>query len=557
MLRRFLEHNSGSFAIMFALVLVPIVGAVALAVDYTIASRQRTELHNAADAAALALARRGLEIEQDEAERIAGEFLQANYAGTYSNLSVAKSDTTWTVSVGTSSPTRFAGIFGVDASEISVVSAATFALNTYEIGLVLDTTGSMRGEKLERLKEAATTLIDTMSEHEGSDDMVKFSLVPFSSFVNVGPQFGPTFNARGKVVREAAPWLDMRGANPIEQVELAKNLSRFELYNHLGQQWEGCIETRPPHKGTAYDVTDAPAVRSKARSLFVPAFSIDEPDDMDRWGRSQYPNSYLRDRGTDLRDPRQKRLRDKYAVAMTGTAAAGGDDDDDEDEDDEDDGDGGQTGGLSEATFYDAPAIDTSNSTFWRGEALPKGPNHDCQAQPIVPLTSDFDLLKERIAALTAQGATNMMEGVMWGWRVLSPGEPFAEGRAKTVGDNEKVMIFLTDGANTWNQLGNDLGSTYSSFGYAVDRRLINPGAGVVTVTNSMDEKTQAGCTNAKADGITIYVIRLELQDTSTGNLLKRCATSEAHYFDVPDAATLEDTFKAIAENIRRVRISS
>jgi hypothetical protein len=52
-------------------------------------------------------------------------------------------------------------------------------------------------------------------------------------------------------------------------------------------------------------------------------------------------------------------------------------------------------------------------------------------------------------------------------------------------------------------------------------------------------------------------VIRLELQDTSTGNLLKQCATSEAHYFDVPDAATLEDTFKAIAENIRRVRISS
>ena len=463
---RIFDNRSGSFAIMFALVLVPIVGAVALAVDYTIASRARIELHNAADAAALALARQGLELRQADAERIAGEYIQANYQGVYSSLRALKSDTTWTVSVDASSPTRFAGIFGIDASAISVVSAATFSVSTYEIGLVLDTTGSMRGEKLQRLKEAATTLVDTMSQHNGDVDMVKFSLVPFSSFVNVGPQFGPKFNAQGEVVRQAASWLDTRGTNPIGQFELTRSLSRFEMYHHLGQEWKGCIETRPPYKGTAYDVTDIPAVRSDAHSLFVPAFSIDEPDQIDSWGRPRYPNSYLSDRGTTLRDAAPVRLRNKYNVAVTGAAATGTNDDDDDDDE------GGRAGGLSSAVFYSAPAVDTSNSTFWRGEALPKGPNHDCQAQPIVPLTNDFNLIKGRIAALTAQGATNMMEGVMWGWRVLSPGEPFAEGRAKTAGDNEKVMIFLTDGANTWNQLGNDLGSTYSSFGYVVDRRL-------------------------------------------------------------------------------------
>jgi len=221
----------------------------------------------------------------------------------------------------------------------------------------------------------------------------------------------------------------------------------------------------------------------------------------------------------------------------------------------------GLVGNIADATlnvvFGDAPAIDASVSTFSGGESVPKGPNFDCQTQPMVPLTSDYDLLKQRIAGLTAQGATNLTEGIMWGWRALSPSEPFTEGRARTAGDNEKIMIFLTDGANTWQQLGNELGSTYSSFGYAVDGRLVDSGAGVLTVTNSMDEKTQAACTNAKADGITIYVIRLELQDTTTGSLLKQCATSEAHYFDVPDAARLNDTFQEIAQNIRRVRISS
>jgi Flp pilus assembly protein TadG len=550
MLRPLFTDRSGSFAIVFALVLVPVVGAVALAVDYTIASRERSELHNAADVAALALARRGTEIDQAEAERVASEFIHAHYAGAHSNLRVEKTDTTWTVSVDASSPTRFAGIFGISASNISVESAATFALNTYEIGLVLDTTGSMRGEKLEQLKQAATTLVDSMAENDAGNDAVKFSLVPFSSFVNVGPQHGPVFDSRGKIVKEAAPWLDMRGANPIEQVELAKNVSRFEMYQHLGQQWSGCVETRPPHKGTAYDVTDAPAMRSDKHSLFVPAFSIDEPDTTDRRGRGIYPNSYLADNGTTLRDPRGKRMRNKYNVVPTGSAGDAADAGLVE-------GLLGIVGSLSDALFLEAPAVDTSASTFWRGESIPKGPNHDCQAQPILPLTSDFELVKERIDGLTAQGATNMMEGVMWGWRVLSPGEPFAEGRAKSEGDNEKIMIFLTDGANTWNQLGNDLGSTYSSFGYAVDGRLVTPGAGVLTVTNSMDQKTETGCTNAKADGITIYVIRLELQDSSTGELLKRCATSEAHYFDVPDAKTLEDTFQTIAQNIRRVRISS
>lgn len=539
MLTRFFENKSGSFAIMFALVLVPIVGAVALAVDYTIASRERTELHNAADIAALALARRGLRIEQGEAERVADEFVHAHYAGAYSNLRVNKTDTTWTVSVDAYSPARFAAIFGIDASAISVQSAATFTLKTYEIGLVLDTTGSMAGEKLEQLKSAATQLVDTMAASTVDPGAVKLALVPFSSFVNVGPQFGPQFDADGKVIRKAAPWLDMDGKNPIEQVELDTKLSRFELFHHLGQAWAGCVETRPPHKNVAYDVMDIPGSSKDKRSMFVPAFSIDEPDNVSRSGRPLYPNSYLDDDGTVLRDPKKKRLREKYHVELPQ----------------------GLVGGIVDATldivFGDAPAVDASVSTYWSGERIAKGPNFDCQTQPIVPLTNDYELLKQRIDALTAQGATNLTEGVMWGWRALSPGEPFAEGRPKAAGNNEKIMIFLTDGTNTWNQLGNDLGSTYSSFGYAVDGRLFNPGAGVVTVTNSMDEKTQAGCTNAKADGITVYVIRLELEDIKAGDLLKRCATSEAHYFDVPDAATLEDTFQEIAQNIRRVRISS
>ena len=61
-----------------------------------------------------------------------------------------------------------------------------------------------------------------------------------------------------------------------------------------------------------------------------------------------------------------------------------------------------------------------------------------------------------------------------WGWRVVSSGAPFTEGRPETEKGNDKVVIVLTDGANTYytpsslgdsDPAGNK--STYSAYGYA------------------------------------------------------------------------------------------
>ena len=55
--------------------------------------------------------------------------------------------------------------------------------------------------------------------------------------------------------------------------------------------------------------------------------------------------------------------------------------------------------------------------------------------------------------------------------RVLSPGQPFAEGQAAKPG-LQKIMIVLTDGTNVFGNTSNALGSTYSSYGYLVDGRV-------------------------------------------------------------------------------------
>lgn len=562
MLYDLLKQKSGNFAIMFALLLVPLVGAVGLAVDYTTASAKRSEMQHATDGAVLAIARAGNNTELFQAKQIARRFIDANYSGDFDSLDVRKSGETWTVSMSGDTKAQFAGVLHFASSGISAVSSATFALTTHEIGLVLDTTGSMEGEKMRKLKEAARTLVDTMVAEAANPEALKFALVPFSTFVNVGPQFGPRYDEDGKVIDPGAEWLDLRGKSPIPQVELARNVSRFDLFRQLGDEWEGCVETRDPYKDFAYDVTDLAAEQDKKRSLFVPALSIDEPDPT-RWVR--YPNSYLDDEGTDLGDAKQKRMKLKYHVEIA--AGASGDDDDDDDDDDEEDGGllggviggvGGLVGGLSDAIFGTPPAVDTSASTFYSNLREPKGPNFDCVSEPIVPLTNDVEAIKNQIDSLVAKGSTNLLEGMMWGWRVLSPSEPFAQGRPKSDANNEKIIVFLTDGANSVTQLPwTELKSAYSSFGYRVDERLVDVQVSSGKLHDVLDEKTLGACTNAKADGIRIFTIRLELSDSDTGGLLKECASSEGDYFDVPDASQLQEAFDEIRAKIRKVRITS
>ena len=83
------------------------------------------------------------------------------------------------------------------------------------------------------------------------------------------------------------------------------------------------------------------------------------------------------------------------------------------------------------------------------------GPNASCTNTPITPLTdvsttAGQTSIKASIDAMSPDGATNVPEGMAWGWRVLSSGAPFTEGRPETEKGNDKVVIVLTDGANTY-----------------------------------------------------------------------------------------------------------
>ncbi len=73
---------------------------------------------------------------------------------------------------------------------------------------------------------------------------------------------------------------------------------------------------------------------------------------------------------------------------------------------------------------------------------------------------------------MKADGYTHVAEGVGWGLRVISPGEPFTEGVEYSDEDITKAMVLLTDGENTFNSENNHNDSTYTAYGFLHQARL-------------------------------------------------------------------------------------
>jgi len=547
-LDRFLRDRTGNFAMMTGMVLMPLLLGAGLALDVSHISRKRNELQQAVDAAVLAIAREGDKISQDRAREIARQFLAANYDTAITGYQVNRSGTKVTLVANSKSDLAFGALFGKDDWPMSIAASADVAYASYEIGLVLDTTGSMAGGKLASMKGAVLGLIDGMSAQVNDKDKLKFSLVPFASFVNVGEQYGPEFKKGKQIPGTGAAWLDLEGKANFPQSELAPGASRFQLYKNLGQEWTGCIETRFS-AGKDYDVNDAAPGAAKPETLYVPAFAIDEPNG--------YGNDYIRLKSDPkLRDSDllERRLRfAKYGVATdtgNGKPKNGGM------IDPADNLVQNLVGGLIELV---------GNVLGGLLGAEPKikivgsgGPGTGCQGiQPITPLSNDYKDLKKKVNELTAAGYTNITQGVAWGMRVLTPGAPFTEGRdGKKTPNLDKIMIVLTDGSNTLELKRNDLGSTYSSEGYLADGRL-GTTVGGSDLNAKMNAKTLAACEYAKTAGIEVYTIRLEEPDVKTGMMLKECASTPDHFFDVPTRAKLDEAFQKVRERIVKIRISS
>lgn len=186
MLARLFANRRGNVAILFALLVVPLIGAVGLGVDFMRAGAERARAQEALDAAVLAGVRH-LMAHPNEVAQSKQKALKAYRANFRSDANAVFTFDAAGVLRGTvddALPTTFARLLGQNAMNISISSAASLAGRGMELALVLDVSGSMSGE-IPSLRMAVTSLLDEIYGNADTAPNVWVALVPFSGRVNV------------------------------------------------------------------------------------------------------------------------------------------------------------------------------------------------------------------------------------------------------------------------------------------------------------------------------------------------------------------------------------
>jgi Mg-chelatase subunit ChlD len=548
MFRRFLKETGGNIAMMFGVLTVPLIAATGAAIDYSRAYEQRMIVQDALDAASLAANRLIGFATEDEIYAEAMAFFTANIDGKLDNtinLSMVVDEGTVELTTQLPVPTVFLGVVGVDSIDFNLRSLSMSGAVIYEIVLVLDNSGSMSGTKIDDLKDAAAALINSvfqLAQSNPAPNPVMVGLVPFTASVNVGP-----WNAN-------QAWLDTTGIGPNAGINHDEGhtdfTDRFDLYNMMnGIGWAGCVEAR----AYPYDVNDVTPTPAVAATLFQPMFAPDAPDN------GGYPNNYLADDGGTC----------EAAAPTAGVPACPE----------------GMSRRWCRRNGYNPPGEpatppspagpdycdpDQPNYDLCLQERVCKyegvnatafnepgeGPNLHCVVDPILPLTNDQAALVAAVNAMTAGGYTNIEQGAVWGWHVLSDTAPFTEGRAYGEDNVHKVMILMTDGANTYITRNNMNRSDYMAFNFIRHGYLGTTSSNNNVVVDAMNDRTIEVCANINAEPITVYTVAFELDDADAQQIMHDCASDPTKAYDAANGAELIAVFQAIAEDIATLRIA-
>lgn len=623
---RFCGDERGNFAMITAILLVPLLLAGMVAIDATNLMRARNNVQAALDAAALAVGKRF--------STGASEADMKDYGGKVFNVNLtalSADRVTFAVQFPQTSNDNqqieatanfiYPSLFGSIAAQLTnsandwdnkqyTLSSFVRLKNTVEVALVLDNSASMtttgagsNKQRMQLLKDAATQLVDTMAAQSALitrvEKPVQFSLVPFAGSVNVGPQYAN------------AAWMDTLGLSPVHYenfnlptsavpltvstnqniilkdgkpyksgtgwgTENGELITRFSLYKGLKiytsssktstktytASWKGCVEMRPGQ----FAIDDTTPTTANPATLFVPMFAPDEVN------KSSLYNSTIKN-GYPYTAILNHWWPDNDAISTTSGTAR-----------------------QRDMTKYFLPA------PYNFSPSSGMSPDYSCTTQAITPLTdvsttAGKTLIQNAIKSMVALGGTNVPQGLVWGWHTVSSGAPFSEGRSETERGNDKVVIVLTDGANTYYSLKDwgytdyaSLVSYYSSYGYTGQ---VTPGynktrifqnttsANSSTNTNAnytvaMNEQFAKLCDNAKAANIILMTVALDLDETlgnaadkqatkSQIDVLKTCSSDSrvrldggkpAKLFWNTTGGNLSETFRQIGDELSNLRIS-
>lgn len=256
MIKTFASEKSGNVAMMFGLFIIPILIGGGVALDMMRIHEARSHMSEAADSGVLAAARSMIlddSLTIANAEEIARRYFDANGA-TGTNVEIQSfsfvydaAAKVYRLTVQGRMKTTLMGITGYDWAPINIVTEAAIAPpRALEVVLVLDNTGSMSGQKIVDLRDAATSMVNAIMADTNNEVLV--GVVPFAKHVNMG-------RARG-----GEPWLDVPADYSYDRQSCSVDEDEAEeegcteqsstCYNNEGNAYS-CIKWQCPGGGNA------------------------------------------------------------------------------------------------------------------------------------------------------------------------------------------------------------------------------------------------------------------------------------------------------------------
>jgi Flp pilus assembly protein TadG len=252
---RFFRDRKGGVAPLLALGIIPLVGAVGAAIDYSRASATRVAMQAAGDAAALMVAKQASSLSAAQLSQSATAYFMANFSNhpeaqdVQVTASYGQGTSGFAVTIGATAKVNasFLGIMGVSQIPLSTTGTVNWSNAKLRVALALDVTGSMSSSgKITALKTASHNLLDQLKKAAQADGDVYVSIIPFSKDVNAGAS---NYNATW------IDWTDWDAANGTcsnsgytKKSSCQSHSGTWTPKNH--NTWNGCVTDRDQNYDT-------------------------------------------------------------------------------------------------------------------------------------------------------------------------------------------------------------------------------------------------------------------------------------------------------------------
>lgn len=502
--------DRGNVAAIFAIALVPMIGIIGTAIDYSRAVAARSAMQAALDTVALMVskdAQANPEMTAAQATAAAQKYFDALYkeSGT-SNIVITATynqntgqGSSVTVNGSAAVATDFMRYAGYTDMNIGTSSQTKWGATRMRVAMVLDNTGSMADNgKMTKMKAAATDMVTQLAALAKTPGDVYISLIPFAKNVNLGSGFDKSY----------IKWSSPAGtSNP-------------DTWDENNGSCSG---------GSSYKT------KSACTSVYAcSSSSYSTQSSCERYGKVWRNANYV---------------WTPYDHSKWNGCVMDRDQDND----------------ISNAA--PVPGDTNAASTLFPAQEYTQGSTNYCKAgsstylQPIIPMTdpivsqannpskTELQRLTKAIDDMDPTGGTNQAIGIAWGWQSLSTTNGPITAPAKEQNYTyQDYLVILSDGLNTqdrWPSYGNGQSQSTCSGQPCIDAR---------------QKKLCDAIKNPDKNGgnvIKVFTIQVNINSVDPkSTVLEDCASSPSDFQQIKSSGEIAGAFNKILLQITRLQIS-